>query len=184
MVCIHIVSSSDIKKLIALRRVAHINVRVVGLSLGYSSSVISAKIILVRHGLCRAFLFYLANSSYLARGSRAIILIKGILNLIPVFRLWLVLYCSVNIAAPPSLSFVRELLLCPRLVTSQPYSVIFFIVGLFIAVLYSMFLYYSVCHGSNNEWSNKTGDLKSVDHRLLFMSLRGLFLLILVVEVF
>lgn len=148
--CIHIIMSRDIKKFIALRRVAHINVRILGVCLEYTSSILASKVMLISHGLCRALLFYLANVRYRVVGSRALSLIKGIINLMPLFCLGLILFCSVNIAAPPSLSFVRELFLCPALVYSQPIIIIAFIGGLFIAVLYSMFLYYSVAHGYSN----------------------------------
>jgi len=184
VVCFHIISSPDIKKLIALRRVAHINVSIVGLRLNRSSSVISGKIILVSHGLCRALIFYLANSGYLVRGSRSLIIIKGMLNIIPIFCLWLILYCSVNIGVPPSLSFIRELLLCPGLLYISSWGIILLIIGLFIAASYSIYLYYAVCHGFNNEWRNKSFDLKSSDHILLRLSLIGSFTLIFLVDLF
>ena len=75
------------------------------------------------------------------------------------FCLILILFCSVNMAAPPSLRFVRELFLCPALVYSEPIIMILFIGGLFIAVLYSIYLYYTVAHGYSNYWSNYCKDL-------------------------
>jgi len=183
-VCIHIISSRDIKKFIALSRVAHINVRILGMCIQYTRSILASKIMLIRHGLCRALLFYLANVSYTAAGSRALFLIKGIINLIPMFCLILILFCSVNMAAPPSLRFVRELFLCPALVYSEPVIIILFIGGLFIAVLYSMYLYYTVAHGYSNYWSNYCKDLTAKDYIIMSLPLLGLLFLILFLDFF
>lgn len=184
VVCLHIIISRDIKKFIALRSVAHINVRILGVCLGYRRSILASKVILIRHGLCRALLFYLANVRYVVASSRALFLIKGMINLIPLFCLMLILFCSVNIAAPPSLRFIRELFLCPALVYSQPIIVILFIGGLFMAVLYSMYLYYAVAHGYSNYWSYYCKDLNTKDYTIISLPLFGLLFLIFCLEFF
>lgn len=85
IVCLNIIECRDVKKFIALRRVAHIRVRIIGIRLQFFSRVLSSICILFGHGLCRSIIFFMANSAYKVAGSRALLLIKGILNFIPIF---------------------------------------------------------------------------------------------------
>lgn len=71
---------------------------------------------MLAHGLCSSGLFCLTNIVYERLGRRSLYLSKGLLNIIPRFSLWWFLLSSSNIAAPPSLNLLGEILLINRLV--------------------------------------------------------------------
>lgn len=99
------------------------------------------------HGLCSPSLFALANNTYRFYGSRRVMLCRGILKIFPSLTfLWFVLRV-LNMSCPPSLNFLRELLLIARMLfLCLDYT---FVVGLmcFVTAGYCLFLYCNVNHG-------------------------------------
>ncbi len=66
---------------------------------------------LLGHGLCSSAIFALANVSYESVGSRRMILIKGFVSVFPFLTLLWFLVRRRNMAAPPRLNLVREIML-------------------------------------------------------------------------
>lgn len=66
---------------------------------------------LLGHGLCSPGLFALANIGYESVGSRSLVLNKGFISFFPFLRIFWFMLCSRNIAAPPSLNLLREIML-------------------------------------------------------------------------
>jgi len=64
IICFNIIECRDVKKFIALRRVAHIRVRIIGIRFQFITRVISSICMLFGHGLCRSIIFFMANSAY------------------------------------------------------------------------------------------------------------------------
>lgn len=72
--------------------------------------------IMIAHGLCSSGLFFLAGLAYERVSRRRLIISKGLLGLMPSIRLWWFLLVRVNIAAPPSLNLLREIVLITSIV--------------------------------------------------------------------
>nr|QIV24570.1 NADH dehydrogenase subunit 4 [Phaolus metallicus] len=141
------VRQSDIKSLIAYSSVAHMGLALAGIMTlnfwGLSGSVV----MMIAHGLCSSGLFCLANISYERVGSRSLYLSKGLLNVMPSFSLWWFLLCSSNMAAPPSLNLLGEIVLINSLVSYSYLAVIFLALMSFFSAVYSLFLYGYSQHG-------------------------------------
>nr|ASM41843.1 NADH dehydrogenase subunit 4 [Chlorophorus simillimus] len=139
---------SDLKSLIAYSSVAHMGLVLGGIMTlnfwGFSGSLV----MMLAHGLCSSGLFCLANIVYERMGSRSIYLNKGLLNIIPGFALWWFLLCSSNMAAPPSLNLLGEILLINSLVSFNFLTMIFLSLISFFSAVYSLFLYSYSQHGS------------------------------------
>lgn len=103
---------------------------------------------MLAHGLCSSGLFCLANINYERVGRRRLYLNKGFLNLIPSLSLWWFLLCSSNMAAPPSLNLLGEIILINRLVGYRVLRMIFLSLISFFRAAYSLFLYSFSQHGS------------------------------------
>nr|AEP27686.1 NADH dehydrogenase subunit 4 [Apoderus coryli] len=160
---------SDIKSLIAYSSVAHMGLVLAGIltlnSWGFWGSVS----LMVAHGLCSSGLFCLANLVYERTGSRSMYLNKGMVNVMPPFTLWWFLLCSSNMAAPPSLNLLGEILIINSLVMYSYMSMIFLsLISLFSAV-YSMYLYCFIQHGviSSGKYSISEGCYR--EYLLLFL---------------
>nr|AOY40028.1 NADH dehydrogenase subunit 4 [Scolytinae sp. BMNH 1040327] len=144
LVCLR---QSDLKMLIAYSSVSHMALALVGaLTLsfwGFSGCLL----MMLAHGLSSSGLFCLANFSYERTGSRSFFLNKGLMQIMPSMALWWFLLCSSNMAAPPSLNLMSEIIL---MVSIFLYSKIFMVVLFFLAfysAVYSLFLYSFTQHG-------------------------------------
>jgi len=137
----------DMKSLIAYSSVAHIGLALCGvLSLnrwGYAGCLV----IIVAHGLCSSGLFCLANINYERLLSRRLYLNKGLINIIPSLSLWWFLLVSSNMAAPPSLNLLGEIMLINSILSLNRLNMILLGLISFFGAVYSLYLYSFRQHG-------------------------------------
>lgn len=138
---------TDIKSLIAYSSVAHIGLVLGGIITLNYWGICGALVIIVAHGLCSSGLFCLANITYERLITRSLFLNKGIINLIPSISLWWFLLISSNIAAPPSLNLLGEIILINRLVSWSWLRIILLSLISFFRAVYSLYLYSYRQHG-------------------------------------
>lgn len=147
LICIR---QRDLKSLIAYSSVSHIGLVLSGiLTLSYWG-ITGSLIMIVAHGLCSSGLFCLANIRYERINRRRIYLNKGIIRIIPSLRLVWFLFCSRNIAAPPSLNLLGEVILINRIVMYRRITMIFLILISFFRAVYSLYLFSFTQHGKMN----------------------------------
>nr|ARH53969.1 NADH dehydrogenase subunit 4 [Orsodacne cerasi]QWB85685.1 NADH dehydrogenase subunit 4 [Orsodacne cerasi] len=144
LICIR---QSDMKSLIAYSSVAHMGMVLGGIMTLNIWGFWGALVMMLAHGLCSSGLFCLANISYERIGSRSLYLNKGLLNIMPSLSLWWFLLCSSNMAAPPSLNLIGEILLINSLVSFSWLSMFFLSLMSFFSAVYSLFLYSFSQHG-------------------------------------
>nr|YP_010952415.1 NADH dehydrogenase subunit 4 [Pseudabris hingstoni]WMQ52509.1 NADH dehydrogenase subunit 4 [Pseudabris hingstoni] len=138
---------SDIKSLIAYSSVAHMGLAVSGiLTLNYWG-MSGALMMMIAHGLCSSGLFCLANLSYERVGSRSLYLNKGMINIIPSLSLWWFLLSSSNMAAPPSLNLMGEIMLINSLLSYDILNMMTLMLLSFFGAVYSLYLYSFSQHG-------------------------------------
>jgi len=170
---------TDIKSIIAYSSVGHIGIILSGL-LSYSSWGISATlIIIVAHGLCSSALFILVNISYNITHTRRVYLTKGIMSISPIIRLWWFLLLSVNIAAPPSLNLLSEIILITALIRKSTYAILTLALLRFFTATYSLHLFAITQHGQPIIISNPMPQYKTRDILLLIIHLTPIITLIL-----
>nr|AEP27532.1 NADH dehydrogenase subunit 4 [Larinus turbinatus] len=145
LVCIR---QSDMKMLIAYSSVSHMGLALSGIMTMNLWGFWGALALMLAHGLCSSGLFCLANLSYERTHSRSIYLNKGLMNIMPSLSLWWFLLCSSNMAAPPSLNLLGEILLINSLSLYSKLMMfcLFFLV--FYSAVYSLFLYSYTQHGN------------------------------------
>lgn len=135
--------SIDIKSLIAYSSVIHINILVLGVIRKRVIGTSGAIVIIISHGIRSPAIFALANINYIKTGSRNILLNKRISALQPTIILIWFLVISANMAAPPSLNLVREIIISIRILKI---SFIFSIIIALITILggaYNLYIYSS-----------------------------------------
>nr|YP_011015283.1 NADH dehydrogenase subunit 4 [Athousius wudanganus]UBS91005.1 NADH dehydrogenase subunit 4 [Athousius wudanganus] len=137
----------DIKSLIAYSSVSHMGLVLGGLMTLNSWGMYGAFIMMISHGLCSSGLFCLANITYERLGSRSLFLNKGLINLMPTFSLWWFLLCSSNMAAPPSLNLLGEIMLINSMVSWGFITIFFLMLTSFFGAAYSLYLYSFSQHG-------------------------------------
>jgi NADH-ubiquinone oxidoreductase chain 4 len=138
----------DMKSLIAYSSVAHIGLVLSGIITLNYWGLAGALVIMVAHGLCSSGLFCLANISYERVMSRSLYLNKGMINLVPRLSFFWFLLVSCNMAAPPSLNLLGEIMLINRILSFRKFNMLFLIMISFFGAVYSLFLYSYSQHGS------------------------------------
>jgi len=158
----------DLKSLIAYSSVGHMRIILAGALSFTSWGWKGALAIILAHGLCSSALFYLANTTYEKRHTRSLILRKGFLLLIPRLALWWFLFCIVNIAAPPSINLLSELLIIPRIMASNFWLFIPFILMRFLAAAYNLYIYTVTQHGGASKMLYPFSSLRALNLTTLF----------------
>nr|QCC71341.1 NADH dehydrogenase subunit 4 [Altica fragariae] len=148
MVSLICIRQSDMKSLIAYSSVSHMSLVLSGLLTLNYWGIWGALLMMLAHGLCSSGLFCLVNLMYERTHSRSIYLNKGLLNLIPSFSLWWFLLLSSNMASPPSLNLISEIILINSLVSFSFFNMLTLSFMSFFSAAYSLFLYSYTQHGS------------------------------------
>nr|WNV22566.1 NADH dehydrogenase subunit 4 [Psylliodes chrysocephala] len=138
---------SDMKSLIAYSSVSHMGLALAGLMTLNYWGMWGALVMMLAHGLCSSGLFCLANLMYERTMSRSLYLNKGLLNLIPTFSLYWFLLLSSNMAAPPSLNLLSEIMLINSLISYSNINMLWLSLISFFSAAYSLFLYSYSQHG-------------------------------------
>nr|ALO70381.1 NADH deshydrogenase subunit 4 [Bisnius sordidus] len=137
----------DIKSLIAYSSVAHMGLVLGGIMTLNYWGMSGALVMMLAHGLCSSGLFCLANISYERLMSRSLFLNKGLINLMPSLTLWWFLFSSSNMAAPPSLNLLGEIMLINSLISWSSLCMIPLAILSFFSAAYSLYLYSYSQHG-------------------------------------
>nr|AYQ19045.1 NADH dehydrogenase subunit 4 [Elateridae sp. 3 ACP-2013] len=160
---------SDIKSLIAYSSVSHMGLVLGGIMTMNSWGYFGALIMMIGHGLCSSGLFCLANISYERLSSRSLFLNKGLINLMPSMSLWWFLFCSSNMAAPPSFNLLGEIMLINSLVSWGLLSMVMLMLTSFFSAAYTLYLYSYSQHGKlfQGSYSFSLGFIR--EYLLLFL---------------
>nr|AXI98670.1 NADH dehydrogenase subunit 4 [Pseudoniphargus pedrerae] len=138
----------DMKLLIASSSVVHMSMCIMGLLVFSDWGLKGCVMMMLAHGLCSSGLFCLANMVYERTASRSMLLSKGLLNLMPTLGMfWFFLVMS-NMAAPPSINLLSELILIVSVISWSNYVILVLGLMSFFSGAYSLFLYSLSQHGS------------------------------------
>lgn len=160
---------TDLKALIAYSSIGHISLILAGAFSNSSWGWRGAVILIISHGFCSSALFALANFTYEKTHTRRLFLTKGVLLLSPSLALWWFFFCILNIAAPPRINLLGEILIFPSVIFRSSYYVIALGLIRFLAALYRIYLFTSIHHGGNPKFSNPFLSIKRLRFTLLFL---------------
>nr|QIQ23128.1 NADH dehydrogenase subunit 4 [Rochia nilotica] len=160
---------TDLKSLIAYSSVGHMSLMLAGVLSNSSWGWHAALGMMLAHGLCSSALFALANYNYEKSGTRSLVMNKGMLLICPVISLWWFLFCVVNMAAPPSINLLSEILVFPSIIFSSIWLSLPLMMMSFFAAVYSLFLYVSTQHGGFPKFTFSFSPMKSTSLLLLFL---------------
>nr|YP_010852543.1 NADH dehydrogenase subunit 4 [Nycteribia formosana]WGL38772.1 NADH dehydrogenase subunit 4 [Nycteribia formosana] len=150
LMSINCIRQVDLKSLIAYSSVAHMSMVLCGLMTMSFYGVIGSINLMIAHGLCSSGMFCLANFSYERLGSRSLFINKGLINLMPKMSLWWFFMCSMNLAIPPSLNLLGEIMLMNSMVMWSWFMMIYLFFYAFFCGVYNIYLYSYSQHGKYN----------------------------------
>nr|QDH12217.1 NADH dehydrogenase subunit 4 [Forcipomyia makanensis] len=169
----------DMKSLIAYSSVAHMGVAIAGLMTQTVWGFMGAYVLMIGHGLCSSGLFCLSNIVYERVGSRSLFINKGLLNFMPSMALFWFLLCSSNMAAPPSLNLLGEIMLLNSIISWSLLSMLSISLLSFFSAAYSLYLFAYSQHGALYCMSMSFSMGNCREYLLLFLHWVPLNLLIL-----
>jgi NADH-ubiquinone oxidoreductase chain 4 len=140
---------ADLKSLIAYSSVGHIGILVAGVISLTNWGFMGALLIIIAHGVVSSGLFCLANITYEISHTRRIVLTKGLLIITPRLTLLWFLIISANIAAPPSINLLREIILISGTLSKNLLTAVTLAILRFTTVAYSLYLYSAISHGGH-----------------------------------
>lgn len=141
---------TDTKRLVAYSSVAHIRLVIAGIISGNKTGAVGCLALMIAHGLCSSGMFCLTNIVFERTSSRNILLCRGLIQIIPSIALWWFLLCICNIAAPPSINLLSEILLINSIVSWNSLNVFPIIIISFIRAGFTLYLFASTQHGQYN----------------------------------
>nr|WIG49082.1 NADH dehydrogenase subunit 4 [Runcina aurata] len=147
MMCLR---QNDMKALVAYSSVGHMSVVISGLLLDSYFGLFSSLIIMISHGVTSSAMFCLTFFTYNKFSTRSFTYMKGVLKVFPILSLMWFLVCCINMAAPPSINLLGELLVASVLLKYSIYLTFFMALMVFLAAAYNMFLYSSLNHGGSS----------------------------------
>ena len=180
LICIR---QTDLKSLIAYSSIGHIGILLAGILSSTEWGWQGALAIIIAHGLSSSALFLLANTTYELTHTRRIFLTKGIIIIFPALTLWWFIATAANIAAPPSINLLREILLITATLSQASLLAIFLTILRFLTAAYSLFLFASTQHGATSPSSISLPPLNSSFFLNSSLHLIPIFLLILKPEI-
>lgn len=169
----------DIKSLIAYSSVGHIGLLVAGLITNSIWGWEGVIIIIIAHGFSSSALFALANSLYETTNTRSLFLTKGIIRFFPLITIFWFLFSAANIAAPPTINLVAEIILLTSILSSSIFILPLIAFTSFLAAVYSLFLYTATQHGSPTNYSNPLTLFNQRNLSLFFLHFIPLFFIVL-----
>nr|YP_009472968.1 NADH dehydrogenase subunit 4 [Neolethaeus assamensis]AST10198.1 NADH dehydrogenase subunit 4 [Neolethaeus assamensis] len=138
----------DIKSMIAYSSVAHMGLVIAGIMTMNCYGFIGSFVLMIGHGLCSSGLFALANIVYEYSGSRSLLVNSGLISVMPLLSMFWFLFSINNMASPPSLNLLGEILLFNSLVSWSTYLMFYLGISSFLSCCYSIYLFSSTQHGS------------------------------------
>nr|YP_009742281.1 NADH dehydrogenase subunit 4 [Polinices sagamiensis]QID90363.1 NADH dehydrogenase subunit 4 [Polinices sagamiensis] len=159
----------DFKSLIAYSSVGHMSLMLAGVFSNTSWGWSGALVLMISHGFCSSALFALANFTYEKTHSRSLFLAKGMLMFLPMLTLWWFLFSIMNMAAPPSINLLGEIMIFPSVIFSSSYYLLSLAFMSFLAALYSMYLFTCSQHGGSPKYMKPFTNFSTLGYLLLFL---------------
>nr|YP_009316257.1 NADH dehydrogenase subunit 4 [Cricetulus migratorius]ANE11023.1 NADH dehydrogenase subunit 4 [Cricetulus migratorius] len=131
---------SDLKSLIAYSSVSHMALVITAIMIQTPWSFMGASTLMIAHGLTSSLLFCLANTNYERIHSRTMIMLRGLQTAFPLMALFWFLASLTNLALPPSINLIGELMITVSLFSWSNLTIILVGVNILITALYSLYM--------------------------------------------
>nr|AIP86782.1 NADH dehydrogenase subunit 4 [Hylarana latouchii] len=169
---------TDLKALIAMSSVSHMNFVVVATLIASPASYSGAMAMMIAHGLTSSALFCLANTIYERTNSRTMILLRGALIIFPLAGAWWLMIILFNMALPPSINFAAEMLIIIPLFNWSTSAFFIVALNLIFTTAYTLYVLWSTQRGSPPNHIKMLFPFQIREHLLLFLHILPGFLLI------
>jgi len=141
------IAQIDMKKIIAYSSISHMNYSLIGLFSGNVIAMLGSAFMMFGHAIVSSALFMLIGSLYDRFKSRIIFYYSGLVLLMPVFVSIFFIFILSNFGFPGTVNFVGEFVIFIGSFFVNNLVIFFTIGGMFLTMLYSLFLYNRISTG-------------------------------------
>nr|AMO26927.1 NADH dehydrogenase subunit 4 [Amynthas sp. 2 JS-2012] len=162
---------TDLKSLIAYSSVGHMGLMVAGMNSNSNWGMQASLAMMIAHGLSSSALFVMANMNYEITSTRSLYMTKGLMALMPILTMWWFMFTATNMAAPPTINLLSEIMLMASIMSASMWSIIMLGLVSFFTTVYSLYMFTSMNHGTTTVTTNSLMNVKSKDFSLMLMHL-------------
>nr|AIG23314.1 NADH dehydrogenase subunit 4 [Ningaui ridei] len=168
---------TDLKSLIAYSSVSHMGLVIVAALMQSPLSFMGATVLMIAHGLTSSMLFCLANTNYERIHSRTLILTRGLQMVLPLMCAWWLLASLANLAQPPSINLLGELMVIMTTFSWSNFSIILLGINTVITALYSLHMLITSQRGKFTHHMNPINPTFTREHMLMALHLLPLLII-------
>nr|ANF03860.1 NADH dehydrogenase subunit 4 [Tolypeutes matacus] len=168
---------TDLKSLIAYSSVSHMALVIMAIMIQTPWSFMGATALMVAHGLTSSLLFCLANTNYERTHSRTMILARGLQTLLPLMAMWWLLASLSNLALPPTINLIGELLIAITTFTWSNITIMLVGLNMLITALYSLYMLITTQRGKFTHHIHTIKPTFTRENTLMLMHLLPIMLL-------
>lgn len=172
---------TDLKIIIAYSSVRHIGCVLIPIFLSNNISSFRGILLILAHGVSSSAIFLISYYLYQINYSRRLLLTKGLLVRSSIASLFWFLILIINMAAPPTINLVAEMLVVIRRIYQNRFNFLLFILIIVVGTAYRLIIFSSSIQGNKTQSIN----IKILNLRealLIFNHLIWGFTLILVIS--
>lgn len=170
---------TDLKSLIAYSSVSHMALVIIAILIQTPWSFIGATALIIAHGLTSSILFCLANSNYERTHSRTILLARGLQIVLPLIAAWWLIASLANLALPPSINLIGELLVTMAMFSWSNLSILPLGINITITALYTLYILITTQRGKYTYHISNIKPSFTRENTLISLHLAPLLLLII-----
>nr|BDQ43963.1 NADH dehydrogenase subunit 4 [Pheretima iizukai] len=170
---------TDLKSLIAYSSVGHMGLVVAGMNSNSNWGMQASLTMMIAHGLSSSALFVMANMNYEITSTRSLYMTKGLMALMPILTMWWFMFTASNMAAPPTINLLSEIMLITSIMSATTWSIITLGLVSFFTAAYSLYMFTAMNHGTTTMMTNSLMNVKSKDFSLMTMHLIPVITLII-----
>lgn len=141
----------DMKIIIAYSSVCHMSFLIYRLFLGGELSILGRQLIIISHGFSSSAIFLFSYQLYMISKRRRIVINKRLISYVRGLNVIWFLILMGNMAAPPRLNFLREVILIIEGLNFYSSIIIIFLISGVVTTAYTLLLYRILSHGYSIE---------------------------------
>nr|YP_010234524.1 NADH dehydrogenase subunit 4 [Acanthodactylus schmidti]QTA72703.1 NADH dehydrogenase subunit 4 [Acanthodactylus schmidti] len=169
---------TDLKALIAYSSVSHMGLVAASILAQTPWGLSGALLLMIAHGLTSSALFSLANTNYERTHTRTLLLVRGLQLALPLMSTSWLLINLTNMAMPPSINFMGELLIITTLFNWSPTTLILTGAGTLITASYTLYMFLMTQRGALSTQFRLLYPTQTREHLLIYLHLLPLGLLV------
>nr|UFR83203.1 NADH dehydrogenase subunit 4 [Blanfordimys juldaschi] len=168
---------TDLKSLIAYSSVSHMALVIAAIMIQTPWSFMGATVLMIAHGLTSSLLFCLANTNYERIHSRTMIMARGLQMVFPLMATWWIVASLANLALPPTINLMGELMITTSLFSWSNPSIILLGTNILITSIYSIYMIVTTQRGKLTNHMNNLQPSHTRESTLMALHILPLILL-------